>query len=92
MPQVFKVGSYLVYFCINEGEPLEPIHVHVATGTPNAHGTKVWITKMGGTLLANNDSRISDKKLRIIMKIIEVRHKEIEQLWLEKFGALDYYC
>ena len=30
MPQVFKVGSYWVYFWANENEPLEPIHVHVA--------------------------------------------------------------
>ena len=30
MPQVFKVGAYLVYFWSDENDPLEPIHVHVA--------------------------------------------------------------
>ena len=30
MPQVFKIGSYWVYFWSNENEPIEPIHVHVA--------------------------------------------------------------
>lgn len=30
MPQVFRIGSYWVYFWTNENEPLEPIHVHVA--------------------------------------------------------------
>ena len=30
MPQVFKIGSYWVYFWFNENEPLEPIHVHVS--------------------------------------------------------------
>ena len=29
MPQVFKLGSYWVYFWTNEGKPLEPIHVHI---------------------------------------------------------------
>ena len=29
MPQVFKIGSYWVYFWANENEPLEPVHVHV---------------------------------------------------------------
>ena len=29
MPQVFKVGGYLVYFWVNENDPLEPVHVHV---------------------------------------------------------------
>ena len=32
MPQVFKIGSYWVYFWANENEPLEPVHVHVAQG------------------------------------------------------------
>lgn len=27
MPQVFKIGSYLVYFWSNESKPLEPIQV-----------------------------------------------------------------
>ena len=39
MPQVFKVGSYWVYFWANENEPLEPIHVHVAQGAPNSNAT-----------------------------------------------------
>lgn len=34
MPQIFSIGSYLVYFWSNEGEPLEPIHVHIAKGKP----------------------------------------------------------
>lgn len=34
MPQVFKIGSYTVYFWMNEGKPLEPVHVHVAQGFP----------------------------------------------------------
>ena len=28
VPQVFKIGGYLVYFWVNENDPLEPIHVH----------------------------------------------------------------
>ena len=29
MPQVFRIGSYWVYFWVDESIPLEPIHVHV---------------------------------------------------------------
>jgi len=36
MPQVFKIGSYWIYFWSNENEPLEPIHVHVSKGSPGA--------------------------------------------------------
>ncbi len=56
MPQVFKVGAYLVYFWSDENDPLEPIHVHVAEGKPRKDGTKIWITKSGKTLLANNNA------------------------------------
>ena len=34
MPQVFKIGPYWVYFGVNENGPLEPAHVHAATGAP----------------------------------------------------------
>ncbi len=40
MPQVFKIGSYWVYFWANENDPLEPIHVHVSQGAPSSNATK----------------------------------------------------
>lgn len=92
MPQVFKIGAYLVYFWLNEGMPLEPIHVHVAEGTPIQNGTKIWITQKGRCIVANNASKIPERKLRIIMDVIEARHDEIESLWVKKFGVITYYC
>ena len=56
MPQVFKIGSYWVYFWSNENDPLEPVHVHVAEGRPQANGTKIWITASGKCLVENNHS------------------------------------
>ena len=47
MPQVFKIGSYWVYFWANENDPLEPIHVHVSQGAPSSNATKIWITRAG---------------------------------------------
>ncbi|MDY4140072.1 MAG: DUF4160 domain-containing protein [Eubacteriales bacterium] len=32
MPLVLRNDRYCVFFWANEGEPLEPIHVHVAEG------------------------------------------------------------
>ena len=43
MPQIFKIGSYIVYFWSNEGKPEEPIHVHISENTPRANATKIWI-------------------------------------------------
>lgn len=54
MPQIFKVGGYLVYFWTNENDPIEPIYVHIAEGVPTPNATKLWITKTGKCLKANN--------------------------------------
>jgi hypothetical protein len=58
MPQIFRIGSYLVYFWSDEKKPLEPIHVHIAEGRPIVNGTKIWITQTGKCLIAHNKSKI----------------------------------
>ena len=77
MPQIFKVGGYLVYFWTNENDPLEPLHVHVSEGNPSPNATKIWITHSGRCLLQNNKSNIPERQLRVIMQIIEARSFEI---------------
>ena len=32
MPKVFDLGPYTIYFWVGEGNPLEPVHVHVTEG------------------------------------------------------------
>ena len=92
MPQVFRVGNYLVYFWTNESKPLEPIHVHVTADVPSSNDTKIWITESGHCLLCHNKSNISEPKLRRIMEIVEARHSEIIKKWIDYFGEIDYYC
>ena len=92
MPQIFKIGSYVIYFWANEREPLEPIHVHISENIPRANTTKVWITKAGKCLIANNNSQIPSITLKNIMAIIEARNKEVMEKWLNFFGEISYYC
>lgn len=92
MPQVFKVGSYWVYFWANENDPLEPIHVHVSQGTPTGNATKIWITKSGGCYLEHNNSKIPERVLRNIMDVIEARSDEVISKWVDFFGQIQYYC
>ena len=47
MPQVFKIAGYTVYFWVNENDPLEPVHVHIAKGVPLTENiyqkyNKIW--------------------------------------------------
>lgn len=92
MPQVFKIGPYWVYFWTNEGKPLEPIHVHVSEGGPTSNATKIWITKAGKCYLCNNNSKIPNRILKNIMRIIEARSGEIVNKWISYFGDIHYYC
>ena len=92
MPQVFKVGSYWVFFWVNENQPLEPVHVHIAQGAPTANATKVWITKAGNCLLCNNNSNIPVNVLKNIMRTIEARSEEVIEKWIDFFGEIRYYC
>ena len=92
MPQVFRIGPYIVYFWSNENDPLEPIHVHIAEGRATANGTKVWITSSGKALLCNNNARIPPSILRDLLRIIEVNSAAIIRKWLEHFGRIEYYC
>lgn len=82
----------MVYFWSNEGEPLEPVHIHIAEGVPSGNATKVWITKSGKCLLCTNNSRINDRVLRNILDIIEARSHEIIQKWQDYYGEIRYYC
>ncbi|HIX37170.1 MAG TPA: DUF4160 domain-containing protein [Candidatus Blautia pullistercoris] len=92
MPQIFRIGSYIVYFWSNENDPLEPVHVHIAEGRASANATKVWLTSSGKTLLCNNNSQIAKRELRKIMRIIEANSKEIIDKWYSQFGELRFYC
>lgn len=92
MPQIFSIGSYLVYFWSNEGEPLEPVHVHISKGKPEKNATKIWITKFMHCVVANNNSKIPGHILSNLTEIIENRAFEIAAKWQERFGELSFYC
>ncbi|MDR1765709.1 MAG: DUF4160 domain-containing protein [Lachnospiraceae bacterium] len=92
MPQIFKVGSYVIFFWANENLPLEPVHVHISYRIPSEVSSKVWITKSRKGLLCHNDAHIPRRLLTIILEIISSRSSEIIEKWLGFFGQIDYYC
>ena len=92
MPQVFKIGSFWVYFWANENKPLEPIHVHVAVGKPVANATKFRITRSGKAVLAHNNSGLDTKTLHYLSRAIEANSRIVIEKWLSFFGEITYYC
>lgn len=92
MPQVFKIGRYIVYFWSNESNPREPVHVHISVGVPSENATKVWITKKMGCIVANNNSQIPPHTLSQLVRVIEARSFEIISKWKSLFGEISFYC
>lgn len=92
MPQLYRIGPYILYFWSNESDPLEPIHVHVTEGQASANATKIWITSTGKAILCNNMSHIPDRILRRIIRFIEANSENIEEKWIEHFGEVRYFC
>lgn len=92
MPQIFRIGSYIIYFWSNENNSLEPVHVHIAEGKASANATKIWITSSGKALLCNNNSRIPKKILNNMIRYIEANSGIIINKWYEQFGEIQYYC
>lgn len=92
MPQLLRVGPYSVFFWSNENDPLEPVHVHISEGRATANATKLWITSTGKVLLNNNNSKIPEKVLKRLMRIVEANSADIINEWISRFGEIRYFC
>lgn len=92
MPQLLRIGPYSIYFWSNESDPLEPIHVHISEGRAKANATKLWITSTGKVIICNNNSKIPDKILRKLIRIVEANSADIIDEWLNCFGEIRYFC
>ena len=92
MPSIFELYGYKVFFWSNENS--EPIHVHISKGRPVPNSTKVWLTKRGGCILANNNSKIPDKDLNSIMETIASNYFYIISKWKEtcQLDDVKFYC
>ena len=92
MPSLFKIGGYLVYFWSNENN--EPIHVHIVKGKPTQDATKIWLTKAGGCVAANNKSGIPTHELNDLLDIISAQFPMICNEWKRHFvvDTIKFYC
>ena len=92
LPSLFTVCGYKVYFWSNENQ--EPIHVHISKGKPSPNATKVWITRSGGCIVANNGSGIPEKELHELMEFISAQFFLICAKWKDFFclEEIKFYC
>jgi len=83
MPTVFRHRGFRFLFYANEGEPREPVHIHVLKDGIDA---KFWLWPE--VAVAYNDG-FNARTLRELAGIIANRRQEIERTWDEFFGEGD---
>ncbi len=80
MPVVFRYRGYRFFFYSNEGDPLEPLHIHVRKGEAVA---KFWIVP---DISVAESYGMSASELRELMHVIEKEKVKIEEFWNEHFN------
>ena len=83
MPKLFRVGKYVIFFWSDEKN--EPVHVHIGIVNPSPNTTKVWLTKHGGCIVANNKSKISQTDLNELLETIQSNFFYICSEWKRHF-------
>ena len=80
MPVVFRAGSLKFYFYSNEGDPREPIHIHVRGSGANA---KIWLEP---TIGVADSQGFNSKELSVIIRLVIDNRVLIQRAWHEHFG------
>lgn len=74
---VFRYKGYRFFFFSNEGDPLEPLHIHVRRGEAAA---KFWLLPHASVA---ESFGMNATELRELMRVAEEKKELIERFWNE---------
>lgn len=75
MPKVFEWNGYRFHFFANEGDPREPVHIHVSRAGAKA---KFWLfPEVELAYNRNYDART----IKRLQEVVAQRRFEIEEFW-----------
>jgi Domain of unknown function (DUF4160) len=80
MPIVFRRDGYRFFFFSNEGDPQEPMHVHVRKGGDEA---KFWLRP---EVAVADSFGFNAAELNALIKVVRRERLRIERAWNEHFG------
>lgn len=80
MPTIFRFDGFRFFFYSNEGDPREPVHVHVMGEGGEA---KFWLRP---EVTVARSAGLDARTLRRLAQVVEGRRDEIERAWDEHFG------
>jgi hypothetical protein len=79
MPVVFRYKGYRFFFYSNEGDPLEPLHIHVRKAEAVA---KIWLEPEA--TLAESYA-LNSSELKELVEVARKNKEQIERYWNEYF-------
>lgn len=80
MPVILRLNGYRFFFYSNEGDPLEPAHIHVSKSSDEA---KIWLEPI--VALARNDG-FNARDLREVLTIAVDNQAFFVEKWNEYFA------
>ena len=80
MPTVFRHDGFRFFFYSNEGDPREPMHIHVMG---DGGEEKFWLSP--GVALEGSTG-LDARTLRRLTQVVEDRRGEIERAWHDYFA------
>lgn len=80
MPVVFRYQGYRFFFYSNEGDPLEPLHIHTRKGDAVA---KFWLEPTPSVAEAYG---MSSHELTELLNVAIEKTELIRRYWNEHFG------
>jgi hypothetical protein len=80
MPVVLRISGFRFFFYSNEGEPREPVHIHVRQGGAVA---KFWLHP---EISVAESYGFDARTLRELAKLVAANKALIERAWNEHFG------
>ena len=79
MPVVLRIGALRFFFFSNEGDPREPIHIHVRRGSDQA---EFWLSPVALVDSYGFDAR----ELGEIARLVVQYETRLVETWHEYFG------
>ena len=80
MPTVLRWKGYRFFFYSNEGDPSEPVHIHIRK---DRNVAKFWLEPF---VALSESYGMSPQELNKLRKVVENNAKQIKKAWYEYFG------
>ena len=80
MPTVFRDDGFRFFFYSNEGDPREPVHIHVMKDGREA---KFWVEPQ---VQLDRSHGFDARTLRKLSAVVEEHQRQITEAWHEHFS------